>query len=688
MSDRERERRDGKISDGEAARDDAGASSSLQAAARQRRMVQRRRGADGDGRDVAASAQSELERAGAQSGAPLPDGLKQKFEGSLGADLGDVRVHTGAQSAAAAMAVGAQAYTTGRDIHFAEGRYDPSSRGGQELLAHEVAHTAQQRAGAAHPQAKLEVSASGDAAEIDADRAAGAMVDGRPARVGAAAPAIHRKDDDQNKDKDKDKDQDAHHDKEAGGSFPGRPSEEAIAMFEGACPSSSPFFLASYHHDASAFPKELGKIAGSFFGFTQDVHAARDIQLKVKAIKGSNDPKELQAITKAVGGDATLQKDQADTQTAHATLLTSRNAIQSTLNHVSYLGEHVKSVQLQIDAFNLNDEIAGIQQDISDLDAKANKIGDIVGKVATYAAYFALGDPTGGEMLAGGILKGKIGDPQGLGEQVAGDALPALVTSVYKFFTDYDEKMGKLKDKLAKAQQQQRADQIGSMQTEMDATKALLAQENTLLPDQWRAYNEAQKALVGEERALGRDVDKKTGNHSFGDIKGDLAKLEAIRAEWNTFIKKSPGLHGHAAQVLVGSASVKEAAGELKAAGGFAGAVTDAKLGKVLDDSWPQLQTELAAFLTGGWTIKGIGTSNQGISDVPSGFDTMTRNGIEAKIKRIAGRLAELNSTAAGMDVSIPAAPEPPKKEAPHEESDWEKAIDAALGLSMLTFNI
>lgn len=131
-----------------------------------------------------ANATANVDRAASESGAPLPGALRERFESSLGADLSSVRVHTGAASASAADSVGAKAYATGQDIHFGAGEYDPSSKDGQHLLAHEVAHTVQQGSAAnAQPQAKLEVSAPADAHEHEADRAAEAMVVGAPTHV-------------------------------------------------------------------------------------------------------------------------------------------------------------------------------------------------------------------------------------------------------------------------------------------------------------------------------------------------------------------------------------------------------------------------------------------------------------------------------------------------------------------------
>jgi hypothetical protein len=152
-------------------------------------IVQRKR----DGNGVAGDADAAVAAAATSSGSPLPSGLMRKFETSLGADLSAVRVHTGGASANAAQAVGARAYTLGNDIHFASGQYDPSSPTGEHLLAHEVAHTVQQAGIGRRAQFKLDVSSPGDAHELEADRAADAMVTGGRATISDASTAVHRK---------------------------------------------------------------------------------------------------------------------------------------------------------------------------------------------------------------------------------------------------------------------------------------------------------------------------------------------------------------------------------------------------------------------------------------------------------------------------------------------------------------
>lgn len=145
------------------------------------------------GGDVDANAEQAVGRAGASSGHGLPDGLREKFEGSIGTDLSAVRVHTGGESQQAAAAVGARAYAVGNDIHFGAGEYDPQSSSGQHLIAHEVAHTVQQRGGTPTRQNKLAVSSSSDSFEAEADRAASAMVAGAPASVGGTSMVVARK---------------------------------------------------------------------------------------------------------------------------------------------------------------------------------------------------------------------------------------------------------------------------------------------------------------------------------------------------------------------------------------------------------------------------------------------------------------------------------------------------------------
>jgi hypothetical protein len=103
---------------------------------------------------------------------------------ALGHDFSRVRVHEGPLASASARALNAHAYTIGQDIVFAAGRYDPHSPRGDKLLAHELAHTAQQ-AGAATSSVPSRVSSPDDGAEKQADAAANALTRVRPLQLTA-----------------------------------------------------------------------------------------------------------------------------------------------------------------------------------------------------------------------------------------------------------------------------------------------------------------------------------------------------------------------------------------------------------------------------------------------------------------------------------------------------------------------
>jgi hypothetical protein len=80
-------------------------------------------------------------------GAPLDAGVRSTMETGLGADFGDVRIHTDEPAAASAQSVQARAYTVGSDVVFDKGAYQPGSPEGMHTLAHELTHVVQQRSG-------------------------------------------------------------------------------------------------------------------------------------------------------------------------------------------------------------------------------------------------------------------------------------------------------------------------------------------------------------------------------------------------------------------------------------------------------------------------------------------------------------------------------------------------------------
>lgn len=128
---------------------------------------------------------------GLGAGEALPDAQRAQFEKSLGRDLSGVRVHTDDAAAENADRVNARAYATGHDIVFGKGEHAPHDARSRHLLAHEVAHVAQQQGAA--PSGELATTQPGDAAERNADAAAAAMLAGRPASVSTQPASIARK---------------------------------------------------------------------------------------------------------------------------------------------------------------------------------------------------------------------------------------------------------------------------------------------------------------------------------------------------------------------------------------------------------------------------------------------------------------------------------------------------------------
>ncbi|GHF79523.1 eCIS core domain-containing protein [Deinococcus ficus] len=81
------------------------------------------------------------------SGNPLPAAVQRHLERGLNHDLSAVRIHDDAEADKLAKGVNATAFTTGTDIYFRSGTFNPNTQSGLELLAHEVTHTVQQSQG-------------------------------------------------------------------------------------------------------------------------------------------------------------------------------------------------------------------------------------------------------------------------------------------------------------------------------------------------------------------------------------------------------------------------------------------------------------------------------------------------------------------------------------------------------------
>jgi Domain of unknown function (DUF4157) len=132
--------------------------------------------------------QVNLKPAGA--GSPLPKPVQQKMSAAFGANFSDVRIHQGSQ----AKSINALAYTQGNHIHFASGKYDPTSEAGQKLLGHELTHVVQQRAGRVPvPQAKGTPINADPALEAEADDLGAKAAQGKSVTVAGASSGVQQK---------------------------------------------------------------------------------------------------------------------------------------------------------------------------------------------------------------------------------------------------------------------------------------------------------------------------------------------------------------------------------------------------------------------------------------------------------------------------------------------------------------
>jgi hypothetical protein len=108
------------------------------------------------------------------------------MEAAFGANFSQVRIHVGPQPAS----IGAAAFTWGPNIYFAPGQYNPHVPDGQALLAHELAHVVQQRAGrVVNPLGARTAVVQSAALEADADRMAKRVLSTLGARTETIAAA-------------------------------------------------------------------------------------------------------------------------------------------------------------------------------------------------------------------------------------------------------------------------------------------------------------------------------------------------------------------------------------------------------------------------------------------------------------------------------------------------------------------
>src|SRR6478752_4900353 len=104
---------------------------------------------------------SKVREVTSSSGAPLDDDTRSFMESRFHHDFSSVRIHTDARAAESASAAAAHAYTLGDHVVFGAGRYEPTSRQGQLLIAHELTHVLQQRGASSGDRALHRAASSG-----------------------------------------------------------------------------------------------------------------------------------------------------------------------------------------------------------------------------------------------------------------------------------------------------------------------------------------------------------------------------------------------------------------------------------------------------------------------------------------------------------------------------------------------
>jgi len=125
-------------------------------------------------------------------GRALDASIRSGLEEQLGHDFGQVRVHTDAEAAQAAHAVHAQAYTLGRHIVMGQGRYQPRTASGMQLLIHELTHVIQQGNPDADTGPVHAISHHDDPSEREADHVARTLT-GSPGAL--ASPGVLQRQD-------------------------------------------------------------------------------------------------------------------------------------------------------------------------------------------------------------------------------------------------------------------------------------------------------------------------------------------------------------------------------------------------------------------------------------------------------------------------------------------------------------
>ena len=137
-------------------------------------------GAGGDGAAAPPGSAASI-RGRLSEGRPLEPTVRSRMERGFGASFRDVRLHDDNRADSVARDYRARAFTVGQDIGFAAGHYRPGTMAGDLLLAHEIAHTIQQRS----------ATVEGPAEDLEADATLSAIGAMMPESGVEAKPAMH-----------------------------------------------------------------------------------------------------------------------------------------------------------------------------------------------------------------------------------------------------------------------------------------------------------------------------------------------------------------------------------------------------------------------------------------------------------------------------------------------------------------
>lgn len=121
------------------------------------------------------------------SGQQMAEPVRSSMETAFGADFSSVRIHTNRSADILNRSLSARAFTTGSDIFFRQGEYNPGNSAGQELLAHELTHVVQQGAADRAMAVQREEGEAGESDEPTPEEKAAAEAAAAEAEAIAAA---------------------------------------------------------------------------------------------------------------------------------------------------------------------------------------------------------------------------------------------------------------------------------------------------------------------------------------------------------------------------------------------------------------------------------------------------------------------------------------------------------------------